>query len=180
MHSTRGVTTGIRRSLQSAPWFGECFLSGTRQSLLWQVSPSAKPSLPSVALGNVLLSVTTAFTESWTHGTGKHSAKSALPSATHSAKSDSWQRTVSSRLQLTVVIFAKCGVSALGKAAFLPSGLRPTLGKLSFAECHQWTLDKLYFYFFSFPTQTFCRMFLHYLDLHVPFLHNYKSVFYNH
>jgi hypothetical protein len=25
------------------------------------------------------------------------------------------------------------------------------------------------FLFFSFPTQTFCDMFLHYLDLHVPF-----------
>jgi hypothetical protein len=38
-----------------------------------------------------------------------------------------------------------------------------------FAECPPKTLDKVYFYFFSFPNQTFCGMFLHHVDLHVPF-----------
>jgi hypothetical protein len=56
------ITTGIRL-------FAECFLSG----------------LSSAALGKVLLSVTTAFTESRTLGTEIHSAKKSLPSAKHSA-----------------------------------------------------------------------------------------------
>jgi hypothetical protein len=34
-------------------------------------------------------------------------------------------------------------------------------------------------FLFFFPNQTFCGMFLHYVDLHIPFWHNYKSVFYN-
>jgi hypothetical protein len=72
------LTTGIRL-------FAKC-------SVLCQVlfvEHSAKPSLLSVPLGKVLLSITTTFTESWTLDTGKHSAKSALPSANYSAKSDS-------------------------------------------------------------------------------------------
>jgi hypothetical protein len=40
-------------------------------------------------------------------------------------------------------------------------------------------LDTRQSIFFSFPNQTFCGMFLHYIDLHVPFWHNYKSVSYN-
>jgi hypothetical protein len=43
-------------------------------------------SLPSAALGEVLLSVKTTFTESRTLGTSRHSAKTALPSAKHSTK----------------------------------------------------------------------------------------------
>jgi hypothetical protein len=63
--------------------------------------------------------------------------------------------------------------------ASLPSVSSPTLDKLFFDECLSWTLGKVYFYFFSFPNQTFCGLFLHYVDLHVPFWHNYKSVCYN-
>jgi hypothetical protein len=44
-----------------------------------------------------------------------------------------------------------------------------TLGKGYFAECHFWTLGKVHFYFFYFPNQNFCGVFLHYIDLHVPF-----------
>jgi hypothetical protein len=44
-------------------------------------------------------------------------------------------------------------------------------------ECLLWTLDKTYFYFFNFGNQTFCGMFLHYVDLHVPFWDNYNKVF---
>jgi hypothetical protein len=33
--------------------------------------------------------------------------------------------------------------------------------------------------FLFFLNQTFCGMFIHYIDLHVPFWHNYKSIFYN-
>jgi hypothetical protein len=35
------------------------------------------------------------------------------------------------------------------------------------------------FPFFSFSSQTFCGLFLHYVDLHVPFWYNYKNVCYN-
>jgi hypothetical protein len=41
-----------------------------------------------------------------------------------------------------------------------------TLGKALFAECHLLTLGKVYFHFFNFVSQTFCGMFLHYVDLH--------------
>jgi hypothetical protein len=55
-------------------------------------------ALPSAALGKVLLSATTTFTETRTLGTGRHSTKKVLPSAKHSANSDAWQRAVSSSL----------------------------------------------------------------------------------
>jgi hypothetical protein len=63
------------------------------------------------------------------------------------------QRTVSSRLQLTVVSFCRARNGG--------------------------TRQSIFFIFFSFPNQTFCGMFLHYVDLHVPFWQNYKSVSYN-
>jgi hypothetical protein len=66
-------------SLPSARRFAECFLLGTRQ---------------------VLLSVTINFAESRTLGTGRHSAKTALPSAKHSTNVDARQKTVSSRLYI--------------------------------------------------------------------------------
>jgi hypothetical protein len=49
------------------------------------------------------------------------------------------------------------------------------------ALCRVSTLDtpQSIFFFFSFSSQTFCGLCLHYVDLHVPFWHNYKSVFYN-
>jgi hypothetical protein len=79
----------------------------------------------------------------------------------------------------TVVTFAESRVLALGKESSLPSAPRLTLGRASCAECLPWVLGKVYFYFFYFANQTFCSMFLHYVDLHVPFWNNYKSVFYN-
>jgi hypothetical protein len=48
-----------------------------------------------------------------------------------------------------------------------------------FAECLSLTLGKVYFYFSFFFHQTFSTMFLHYIDLHVPFWHNYQRVCYN-
>jgi hypothetical protein len=57
---------------------------------------------------------------------------------------------------------------ALGKVAFAECHFW-TLGKGYFAECHFWTLGKVHFYFFYFPNQNFCGVFLHYIDLHVPF-----------
>jgi hypothetical protein len=47
--------------------------------------------------------------------------------------------------------------------------------------CRVSTLDtrQSIFLFFPFSNQTFCGLFLHYVDLHVPFWHNYKNVCYN-
>jgi hypothetical protein len=80
-------TTGIRL-------FVECSVL----CRVFFVGHSAKPSLSSVTLGKVLLSVTTTFTESRTLGTRRHLAKTTLSSAKHSAKSNARQRAVSSRL----------------------------------------------------------------------------------
>jgi hypothetical protein len=48
--------------------------------------------------------------------------------------------------------------------------------KASLPSVQPWTLGKVYFYFLYFVNQTFCGMFLHYVDLHVPFWDNYNSV----
>jgi hypothetical protein len=105
------ITTGI--------WlFTEC----STLCQVFFVGHSAKDSLPSAVLSNVLLSVTTTFTESRTLDTGRHSAKSALPSAEHSANGDAQQRVISSHLYMTVVSFAESWVLALGKEATLLSG----------------------------------------------------------
>jgi hypothetical protein len=108
----------------------------------------------------------TAFMER-TLGTERHSSKTVLPNTNHSAKPGTRQRAVSSRLYLTAVIFAEYRSLTLGKEASLPSVLRLTLGRACCAECHSWTLGKIFFYFFS--NQTFCAIFLRYIDLHVPF-----------
>ena len=107
------------------------------------------------ALGKVPLSVTTAFAESKTFSTERHSAKTTMPSAKHLAKVDARQRAVSSRLYMMSVIFAEHQALALGKEATLPSVLRLTLDKVCFAECHSWTLGKIYFNFFLSPIKLF-------------------------
>jgi hypothetical protein len=135
-------------------------------------------ALLSAALSKVLFLITTVFTESRTLSTGRHSAKTTLSSAKHSANGDARQRVVSSHLHLTTVIFAECRGLALGKEATLPCVLRLALDKVCFVEYHSGTLGKVYFYFFSITNQTFTGMFLYYVDLHVPFWHNYKSVCY--
>jgi hypothetical protein len=50
------------------------------------IGHSTKKTLPSAALGKVLRSVKSLFTECTTLGTAKHSAKTALPRVEHSAK----------------------------------------------------------------------------------------------
>jgi hypothetical protein len=128
------------------------------------VGHSTKKSLSIAALGkDALLSVMTAFTESRTLGTKRHSAKKTLPSVKHSTNNDPQQRAVSSRLKLTAVIFAERRALALSKEASLPSVRHLTLGKACCAECHSWTLGKVFFYFlFSLPNflwyvATLCR-----------------------
>jgi hypothetical protein len=115
----------------------------------------ALPSAFCPALGKVMLLVITTFDESSTLGTGIHSAKISLPSAKHSAKCSSRQRAVSRRLKLTAVTFAESQVLPLSKESSLPSAPRLTLGRASFAECRSWTLGKLHFLFFLFPTKLF-------------------------
>jgi hypothetical protein len=131
------------------------------------VGHSAKKPLSSAALGKVLLSVMTAFTKSRALSIEIHSAKAALGKGP-SAAVYSWRP----------LGFAERWPLALGKEASLPSVNRLTLDKECFAECHPRTLGKVYFIFF-FSQPNFCGMFLHYVDLHVPFWHNYKSVSYN-
>jgi hypothetical protein len=70
------------------------------------------------------------------------------------------------------VAFAECPLGDTRQRLFynsLSSVAQGTLGKGYFAECHFWTLGKVHFYFFYFPNQNFCGVFLHYIDLHVPF-----------
>jgi hypothetical protein len=134
-------------SLPSAWRFAECFLSGT----LGKEAFAECRTRQSPALGN--------------DGVCREqdSRHRSLPSAKHSAKGGSRQRTVMRRLKLTTVIFAESLVLALGKESSLLSAPRLTLGRASFAECPSWTLNKVYFYFFILPTKflwyvlTLCR-----------------------
>jgi hypothetical protein len=78
------------------------------------------------------------------------------------------------------VLFAECRPGDTRQRLFpytLPSATQFTLGKEFFAECLLWALGKVHFYFFYFPNQTFCGMFLHYVDLHIPFLGQLKKCF---
>jgi hypothetical protein len=68
--------------------------------------------------------------------------------------------------------FAECQLTGTRQRVFLcslPSVNRLTLGKAIFTECHNLTLGKIHLNFLNFVSQTFCGMFLHYVDLHVPF-----------
>jgi hypothetical protein len=111
------------------------------------------PTLPRAALGEFLLSVTSWFAECGTLGTGELSAKVALGKGPSAAV-----------IRLTDV--SLCRGPRLG-----------TRQRGFFAECLFWTLGKAYFYFLDFVHQTFCSMFLHYVDLHVSFVDNYNRVF---
>jgi hypothetical protein len=133
-HQSYGQPLQEFGSLPSARRFAKCFFVGH----------STKKPLSSAALGNVLLSVTTAFAERRTLGTG-----------IHSTKGGSRQRPVSHRLKLTVVTFVESRVLALGKESSLSSAHRLTLGRASFVECPRWTLGKVFFYFFILPTKPF-------------------------
>jgi hypothetical protein len=66
-------------------------------------------------------------------------------------------------------MFAERQTLTLGKEGTLPSVTRLALGKLCFAEFLTWTLGKIYFHFFSFPSQLFVVCF-YTMYLYVPFL----------
>jgi hypothetical protein len=78
-------------------------------------------------------------------------------------KDSSRQRAVSGRLRLTAV--SLCRVSHIGHSAkdALPSVFSRHSAK--------------YIYIFYFVSQTFCGMFLHYVDLYLSFVDNYNRVF---
>jgi hypothetical protein len=114
------------------------------------IGHSVKHSLSSATLGALRLSAQTSFAEGKTLGIEKLSTKEALPSANLSTKCDARQMAVRSHLLLTTVNFAECRPLTLGK--------------------------KIVFYFFH---QTFCGVFLQYINLHVQSWHNYQSVCYN-
>jgi hypothetical protein len=61
-------------------------------------------------------------------------------------------------LKFFKIFFAECPRCDTRQRFFnysLPSVYRLALGKACFAECHLWTLGKLHFYFFIFPTKFF-------------------------
>jgi hypothetical protein len=100
-------TIGIR-------FFAEC--------QMFFLGHSVKKYLPRGALGKVILLVTTTFTENRTLGRGRrHSAKTTLPNAKHSANGDTRQRAISSHLYLMAVNFAECRSLAIDKEASLSS-----------------------------------------------------------
>jgi hypothetical protein len=75
-------------------------------------------------------------------------------------------------LTLDKVSFAECPLGGTRQIYFynsLSSVNQLALDKGCFAECHFLILGKVHFYFFYFSNQIFCGMFLHYIDLHVPF-----------
>jgi hypothetical protein len=93
------------------------------------------------------------------------------------AERQTQQRAVSGCLQLTAVslyrgpkadtrqsrFFAECQISGTRQRGSLPSAFYGHSAK--------------HIFIFYFGHQTFCGMFLHYVDLHVPFWDNYNSVF---
>ena len=161
-----GITTGIRG-------FAEC----RTLCRVHIVGHSTKDALPRAALGKVLLSVTSSFTECKTLGTEIHSAEISLPSVKHSAKAALGKGPSAVVYSWRPLTFAEHRALALGKDTSLPSVKRLTLGRACFAKCHFWTLGKVHFYFLNFVHQIFCGMFLHYVDLHVLFVNNYNRGF---
>jgi hypothetical protein len=115
---------------------------------------AALPSAFYRALGKDLRSVKVLFTECGTLGTARHSAKMALGKGPLAAVY-SWQSSV----------FVECQISGTRQRESLPSVLCRHSAK--------------HIFIFYFGHQTFCGMFLHYVDLYVLFWDNYDSVFYS-
>jgi hypothetical protein len=119
------------------------------------VGHSAKKPLSSATLGKVLLSVTIAFmraglsaqkyTRQWCLSQVPNTRRTVALGKGPSAAVYSWRP----------LTFTECRALALGKEASLPSVNRLTLGRACFAECHFWTLGKVYFLFFFFSQPKF-------------------------
>jgi hypothetical protein len=162
-----GITTGIRgfaecRPLCRVPFFGH----------------SAKKALPRAALGKVRLSATSLFTEYWTLGTGPHSAKTRLPSVKHSVKGALGKGPSAAVPKLTAVSLCREPTVGTRQRGFFAEC--QIVGTRQSSLCRVSSLDtrqSIFLFLFCFCPQTFCGMFLHYVDLHVSFLDNYNRVF---
>jgi hypothetical protein len=106
------ITTGIRA-------FAEC----RRLCRVLFIGHSAKKTLPSAALGKVLRSVKSLFTECRTLGTAKHSAKTALPSVKHSANMALGKGPLAAVYSWRPSVFAECQISGTQQRESLPSVL---------------------------------------------------------
>jgi hypothetical protein len=151
-------TTGIRA-------FAEC----RRLCRVLFIRHSTKKTLPRAALGKVLRSVQSLFTECRTLGIEKHSAKPALPSVKHSTNMALDKELSTAVYSCRLSAFAEGRKPALGKADSLPSVKYLALGKEGLYRVSSVDTRQSIFLFFYFGHQTFCGMFLHYVDLHVPF-----------
>jgi hypothetical protein len=138
-------------SLPSARTFAECFLSGTRQSpalgndLVYRVQDTRYI----ITLGK------DNFTECRTLG-----------------KDGARQRVVSGRPKMMAVNLCRGSKEGTRQRGFfadcqLDDTRQRPLYRVPFFGTRQST-----FLFFNFGNQTFCGMFLHYVDLHVPFWDN--------
>jgi hypothetical protein len=87
------------------------------------VGHSAKKALQSAALGKVRLSAKRPFTECWTLGTRRHSAKTSLPSVKHSAKGALGKEPSAAVPELTAVSLCREPTAGTRQIGF-------------FAECH--------------------------------------------
>jgi hypothetical protein len=124
--------------------FAECFFSGTRQKVFAESRIRQSP-----ALGNELVY------RVWDTRHGNTFGKDIFAEWQTLGKGDARQRAVSGRLKLTAV--------SLCRGPRVGTRQRP-LYRVSSLDTRQ-----NIFYFFNFGNQTFCGMFLHYVDLHVPF-----------
>jgi hypothetical protein len=93
------------------------------------IGHSAKKALPRAALGKVLRSVKSLFTECGTLGTERHSAKTTLPSGKHSAKMALGKGPLAAIYSCQPSAFAEGRKPALSKAYSLPSVKYLPLGK---------------------------------------------------
>jgi hypothetical protein len=90
------------------------------------------------------------------------------------------QRALSGRLQLTVVSLCRGPKGDTRQSRFFAEcQISGTRQRRSFYRVSSLDTRQSIFLFFYFGNQTFCGMFLHYVDLHVLFWDNYNSVFYS-
>jgi hypothetical protein len=145
--------------LPSARRFAECFLSGTQQSPALGNERVYREQDPRHrnTLGKEI------FAECQTLGERRRSAKGRQQPSIADGCYLCRASSVGTRQRS---FFAECQ----------PADTRQImLSRVPFLDTRQ----SIFFIFFSFPNKTFCGMFLHYVDLHVPFWHNYKNVSYN-
>jgi hypothetical protein len=137
---------------------------------------SAKKALPRAALGKVRLSATSIFAECWTLGTGPHSVKTRLPSVKHSAKGALGKGPSAAVPKLTAA--SLCREPRVGTRQRDFFAECQIVGTRQRTLCRVSSLDtRQSIFFFDFVSQTFCGMFLHYVDLHISFVDNYNRVF---